>query len=47
MGQCESDEVAYSGYLDRDEWDECDTQAMFKRLDKSKFGTLLDEIDQR
>jgi len=39
------DEGAYSRFLDRDEWYERETQARIKRLDKSKFGTLLDGID--
>mmetsp|Transcript_33614 Transcript_33614/g.70682 ORF Transcript_33614/g.70682 Transcript_33614/m.70682 type:complete len:904 (-) Transcript_33614:36-2747(-) len=39
------DEGAYSRYLDRDDWYERETQARIKRLDKSKFGTLLDGID--
>mmetsp|Transcript_6732 Transcript_6732/g.15319 ORF Transcript_6732/g.15319 Transcript_6732/m.15319 type:complete len:235 (+) Transcript_6732:1079-1783(+) len=39
------DEGSYSRYLDRDEWYERETQARIKRLDKSKFGTLLDGID--
>ena len=39
------DEGAYDRYLDRDEWYERETQARIKRMDKSKFGTLLDGID--
>mmetsp|Transcript_10061 Transcript_10061/g.18092 ORF Transcript_10061/g.18092 Transcript_10061/m.18092 type:complete len:839 (-) Transcript_10061:153-2669(-) len=39
------DEGAYDRYLDRDEWYERETRARIKRLDKSKFGTLLDGID--
>jgi hypothetical protein len=39
------DEGDYSRYLDRDDWYERETQARIKRLDKSKFGTLLDGID--
>ena len=39
------DEGAYDRYLDRDDWYERETQARIKRLDKSKFGTLLDGID--
>ena len=39
------DEGAYSRFLDKDEWYERETQARIKRLDKSKFGTLLDGID--
>ena len=39
------DEGAYDGYLDRDEWYERETQARIKRLDKSKFKTLLDGVD--
>ena len=39
------DEGSYSRYLDRDEWYERETQARIKRMDKSKFGTLLDGID--
>ena len=39
------DEGAYNRYLDRDDWYERETQARIKRLDKSKFGTLLDGID--
>ena len=39
------DEGSYDRYLDRDEWYERETQARIKRMDKSKFGTLLDGID--
>jgi hypothetical protein len=39
------DELAYSRYLDRDEWYERETRERTKRLDKSKFGTLLDGVD--
>lgn len=39
------DEGAYSRFLDRDDWYERETQARIKRLDKSKFGTLLDGVD--
>jgi hypothetical protein len=39
------DELAYSRYLDRDEWYERETRERIKRLDKSKFGTLLDGVD--
>lgn len=39
------DETSYSRYLDRDEWYERETRAKIKRLDKSKFGTLLDGVD--
>ncbi|KAL3773623.1 hypothetical protein ACHAW5_008210 [Stephanodiscus triporus] len=39
------DESAYDRYLDRDEWYERETRARIKRLDKSKFGTLLDGVD--
>ena len=36
------DEGAYSRFLDRDEWYEREAQERIKRLDRSKFGTLLD-----
>lgn len=39
------DEFAYDRFLDRDEWYERETRARLKRLDKSKFGTLLDGVD--
>jgi len=39
------DEMSYSRYLDRDEWYERETRARIKRLDKTKFGTLLDGVD--
>jgi len=39
------DEGAYSRFLDRDDWYERETQARIKRLDKSKFGSLLDGMD--
>lgn len=39
------DEGSYSRFLDRDDWYERETQARIKRLDKSKFGNLLDGID--
>jgi hypothetical protein len=39
------DESAYDRFLDRDEWYERETRARLKRLDKSKFGTLLDGVD--
>ena len=39
------DEFAYDRFLDRDEWYERETRAQLKRLDKSKFGTLLDGVD--
>lgn len=39
------DEGAYNRYLDRDDWYERETQARIKRIDKSKFGTLLDGVD--
>jgi hypothetical protein len=39
------DEGSYSAFLDRDEWYERDRQAVAKRLDKKKFGTLLDGIE--
>ena len=39
------DEGSYSRFLDRDDWYERETQARIKRLDKSKFGKLLDGID--
>lgn len=39
------DEGAYSRFLDRDYWYETDRQAMSKRVDRSKFGNLLDGIE--
>lgn len=39
------DEGSYSKFLDRDDWYERETQARIKRLDKKKFGSLLDGID--
>jgi len=39
------DEGAYSRYLDRDDWYERETRARIERMDRSKFGTLLDGID--
>jgi hypothetical protein len=39
------DDFAYDRFLDRDEWYERETRARLKRLDKSKFGTLLDGVD--
>jgi len=39
------DEGAYDRFLDRDDWYERETRARIKRLDKSKFGTLLDGVD--
>jgi len=39
------DEGEYSRFLDKDEWYERDRLARVKRLNKSKFGTLLDDIE--
>lgn len=39
------DEGAYSRFLDRDYWYEKDRQATAKRVDRSKFGNLLDGIE--
>jgi hypothetical protein len=39
------DEGSYSSYLDRDEWYERNRLASAKKLDKKKFGTLLDGIE--
>jgi hypothetical protein len=39
------DEGSYSRFLDRDDWYERETQARIKRLDKKKFGSLLDGVD--
>ena len=39
------DEGSYNTFLDRDEWYERDRQAVAKRLDRKKFGTLLDGIE--
>lgn len=39
------DEGSYSRFLDRDDWYERETKTRIKRLDKKKFGTLLDGID--
>ncbi|CAB9512488.1 expressed unknown protein [Seminavis robusta] len=39
------DEGAYSRFLDRDEWYERSRRAQAKKLDKKKFGTLLDGIE--
>ena len=39
------DELAYDRFLDRDEWYERETRARLKRMDKSKFRTLLDGVD--
>jgi len=39
------DEGAYSRFLDRDYWYEKDRQTTAKRVDRSKFGNLLDGIE--
>ena len=39
------DEGAYSRFLDRDYWYEKDRQATAKRVDRTKFGNLLDGIE--
>mmetsp|Transcript_28076 Transcript_28076/g.68252 ORF Transcript_28076/g.68252 Transcript_28076/m.68252 type:complete len:203 (-) Transcript_28076:305-913(-) len=39
------DDGAYSRFLDRDAWYEQDRQRTAKRVDKSKFGNLLDGIE--
>eukprot|EP00957_Ditylum_brightwellii_P045170 3424792-Ditylum_brightwellii.AAC.1 len=39
------DEGSYSRFLDRDEWYERDRQRNAKRVDKKKFGNLLDGIE--
>ena len=39
------DEGEYSRFLDRDDWYERERVARAKRLDKKKFGTLLDGIE--
>jgi hypothetical protein len=39
------DEDSYSQWLDRDEWYERRRASMAKKVDKSKFGTLLDGFD--
>ena len=39
------DEGSYSRFLDRDEWYERNRQRLAKRVDKSKFGNLLDDIE--
>lgn len=39
------DEGAYSRFLDRDDWYERDRQRLAKRVDKSKFGNSLDNIE--
>lgn len=39
------DEGAYSRFLDRDEWYERTRKAQAKKIDKSKFGTLLDGVE--
>lgn len=39
------DEGSYSRFMDRDEWYERDRQKQAKKLDKKKFGTLLDGIE--
>jgi hypothetical protein len=39
------DEGAYSRFLDRDEWYERTRRAQAKKIDKKKFGTLLDGIE--
>ena len=39
------DEGSYNRFLDRDEWYERDRQRQAKKLDKKKFGTLLDGIE--
>ena len=39
------DEGSYSRFLDRDYWYEKDRQATAKRVDRSKFGNLLDGIE--
>jgi hypothetical protein len=39
------DEGSYSRFLDRDAWYERNRQRLAKRVDKSKFGNLLDGID--
>jgi len=39
------DEGSYSRFLDRDDWYERQRQRQAKRVDKKKFGTLLDGIE--
>ena len=39
------DEGSYSRFLDRDDWYERNRQRTAKRVDKSKFGTLLDGLE--
>jgi hypothetical protein len=39
------DEGSYSRFMDRDEWYERDRQKQAKKIDKKKFGTLLDGIE--
>jgi hypothetical protein len=39
------DEGSYSSFLDRDDWYERDRQSHAKKLDKRKFGTLLDGLE--
>jgi hypothetical protein len=39
------DEGSYSSFLDRDDWYERDRQSHAKKLDKKKFGTLLDGLE--
>ena len=38
------DEGSYSSFLDRDDWYERQRQQNAKKLDKKKFGNLLDGI---
>lgn len=39
------DEGSYSRFLDRDDWYERDRQKQAKKIDKKKFGNLLDGIE--
>jgi hypothetical protein len=39
------DEGSYSRFLDRDDWYERDRRSHAKKLDKKKFGTLLDGLE--
>jgi hypothetical protein len=39
------DEGSYSRFLDRDDWYERDRQSHAKKVDKKKFGTLLDGLE--
>lgn len=39
------DEGEYSRFLDRDDWYERERMARAKRIDKKKFGTLLDGLE--